>query len=469
MRPAFPFAWLMFTACTEGPESIHPDRPASVPGVVVESTESEMLPWIAASCEPQPENTLRFNCTVSIDPAGPVQIAFQRADGLGPVRTHKSGGSLAVHEVDLYFMNPETEYTWLASSSTTPEAHIEGDVVTGSPPAAAVVSGEVTGVSSADAFLLVSPCGGGGMPIVVDPSGALLWYEQLLEDTFIESVILTEDDTVMLLKGPEVLHQTWVGEVLFRVTPTARTHHDVYRRNGLNYVLFKEGVPLYGRTYTLDGFVVFDNEGTVLAEWHLADHFTPPDDPGLPVGGVVIDYSHANAIFVQEDGDILVSFRHLSAIFKVNGDLADPDFGEVIWRLVGDPDEMDLSSDFALTSTSGFSPDFVRQHNFHQNDDGRYLLFDNRFGEFARVSVLSLDEGARTANIEHTWDTGLTCSFQGSAWSTPVGNPVGACAQNRRAQEFDIAGYPLPLYSLTLSCDSGASTYIPRFIPMDLY
>jgi len=424
-------------------------------------------PTLSASCDVDEANALRARCEVEIDPPGAVQIHFEAADGSGPIRTRRGDAELGAHAIGLYFMKPERTYTWTASAVAFPEVSVSGEVVTGAPPEEAQIAGIASGVSTADAFLMLSPCRA-SLPIVVDAQGELLWYEEVT-DGKVESLIWTEDDTLMVEAGREVYHFTWMGDELFRVTPGTETlHHDLFRKNGLNYALFRERRDLHDRLYDLDGFYVFDDTGTVLGEWYLGDHFVPPDDPDLAPGLVVVDYSHANAIFVEDGAEVVLSFRHLSAVMKVNGDLADPDFGEVLWTLVGDPDETDLTSDFVLTSTSGFSADFLRQHNVHRLSDGRYVMFDNRLAQTARVSILTVDEGLGTANIDQTWDTLQTCSFQGSAWVTAAGNPVAHCAPSRNSQEFDVGGDPYGTYSLTVTCGQGLSTYVPRAIPLTL-
>ena len=454
------------TPKTPGPGDPKPEDTGTVPSTT--TTPVVPPPTLTAICTLDEVNALRARCTVEIDPPGPVQVAFQNADGLGGTRTHVSEESLTSHEVGLYFMTAESEIGWTASPVSFPEVSVSGTVVTGAVPADATLAVLSSGVSTADAFLMLSPCGG-GMPMVVDTSGAVLWYEEISERK-IESLVLTEDDTLMIEGGVEVFHFTWMGEELYRVVPGPETlHHDLFRKDGLNYALFKERLPLHGREYDLDGFYIFDDTGAVLYDWHLIDHIVPPDDPDLGDGNVVIDYSHSNGLFVDDDGDVFLSIRHLSTVLKINGDLADPDLGEVIWTLVGDPDEADVISDFTLSSSSGFSADFRRQHNAHLLSDGRLALFDNRVGETARASILTLDPAAGVANIDQTWDTQYSCSFQGSIWATQTGNPVAHCAPSRAAQEFDLGGGASPTYSLTLSCQGGLSTYIPRAIPLSLY
>ena len=55
-------------------------------------------------------------------------------------------------------------------------------------------------------------------------------------------------------------------------------------------------------------------EGEVLFEWDAADHV---DRAVEGTAGTNPDWAHVNSVEVMDDGDLLVSFRHLSAVLKV--------------------------------------------------------------------------------------------------------------------------------------------------------
>jgi len=374
----------------------------------------------------------------------------------------------------MYFMAPQTEYTWEASPVDLPSVLVEGTVTTGTPHEEAQLIASSTGSSSAEMFLTSSPCSG-GTAVVVDPNGTVLWYQDLSQQgvspSMVEVVQYTEDGTVLAISSEFVVEVDWTGATLQVLTPGfdqgTTIHHDVFRHQGHTFTLFQETLNLGGDTTYLDGFYVHDSEGSHVATWRLIDHFSPPIPP--EGHGGVVDYSHANSLFVQADGDILLSFRHLSAIAKVRGDWTAPDFGEILWRLSGDPDNDAFGSDFTLSS-SGSWPGFVHQHNAHLLDDGRISLFDNRkdLAQRSRVLVLDIDEKSGLAQIERDYELDQLCAFQGSAWPTHTGNPVATCAPEGAAIEFHVDDTSQPIYELNILCATGTNHFIPRFVPLPL-
>ena len=74
------------------------------------------------------------------------------------------------------------------------------------------------------------------------------------------------------------------------------------------------------------------------------------------------DYVHFNSMDIDQDGNLLVSCRHLDAILKISRE-----DGKLMWQLGGDKDE------FKLTKDQKFS----YQHSIVVAENGDYLIFDN--------------------------------------------------------------------------------------------
>jgi len=133
--------------------------------------------------------------------------------------------------------------------------------------------------------------------------------------------------------------------------------------------------------------------GRVLFEWHSLDH-VPLDESyrtaETPQGNV--DYFHLNSIGVDVDGNLLVSARHTSTVYKL-----DRRSGEVLWRLGG------KMSDFQLGAGARF--DF--QHDARGHADGTLTVFDNgatgpgamAVEPLSRPMRLMLDPAAMTATL----------------------------------------------------------------------
>jgi hypothetical protein len=137
------------------------------------------------------------------------------------------------------------------------------------------------------------------------------------------------------------------------------------------------------------GFVIqeFDAMHNLVFEWNSNDYIHPSqtyNQYGYNVNR--FDYCHGNSIEEDADGNLLVSFRHLNAVYKINHTT-----GAVIWQLGG------KTSDFDFVNDTGFSG----QHDIRLLPDGQYSLHDNgNMSPAPRKSrdlVFSLDTNAWTA------------------------------------------------------------------------
>ncbi|HEX5450479.1 MAG TPA: arylsulfotransferase family protein [Gaiellaceae bacterium] len=131
----------------------------------------------------------------------------------------------------------------------------------------------------------------------------------------------------------------------------------------------------------------------VLFEWHSLDHVPLSDSFRAGVtGDGTIDYFHLNSVGVAPDGDLIVSARHTSTIYKL-----DRRTGAVRWRLGG------KRSDFTLGDGAAFS----FQHDARMHADGTVTLFDNGatgpgaadVEPFTRPLRLRVDQSAMTVDV----------------------------------------------------------------------
>jgi len=131
----------------------------------------------------------------------------------------------------------------------------------------------------------------------------------------------------------------------------------------------------------------------VLFEWHSLDHVGIDESFRTDVtAGGNVDYFHLNSIAVDSDGDLLVSARHTSTVYKL-----DRRTGAVKWRLGG------KKNDFQLGPGAGFN----FQHDARAHPDGTLTLFDNGATSAGAQDVepasrplrLALDENAMTAQL----------------------------------------------------------------------
>jgi hypothetical protein len=131
--------------------------------------------------------------------------------------------------------------------------------------------------------------------------------------------------------------------------------------------------------------------GRLIWEWRSLDHVDIAETVSNELGSP-FDYFHINGIDVDGDGNLLVSARNTSALYKVHRRS-----GQVLWRLGG------RRSDFSM----GPGTQFGFQHDARLHENGRAIsLFDNgpRPDEGkpqSRAIVLSLDPRRRQVTLKH--------------------------------------------------------------------
>jgi hypothetical protein len=126
------------------------------------------------------------------------------------------------------------------------------------------------------------------------------------------------------------------------------------------------------------------------------------------------DYFHVNSIDVDLDGNLIVSARNTSGVYKI-----DRRSGAIVWRLGG------RSSDFAL----GSGAEFMYQHDARAHADGTLTLYDDGPGDVShqsRAIRLGLDAATRQAMLlqEFVHPTAIASAAMGNAQFLSNGNAV---------------------------------------------
>ncbi len=133
-----------------------------------------------------------------------------------------------------------------------------------------------------------------------------------------------------------------------------------------------------------------DLSKNVVFQWRSWDHFAFADvvDPGYPLTGPSLDYVHGNAIELDNDGNLLLSSRHMNEITKI-----DRQTGNILWRLGLNA----VNNEFTfLNDSRGFS----HQHDIRRLPNGHITLFDNGNylnPTYSRAVEYSLDESGKVA------------------------------------------------------------------------
>ncbi|MCD8341345.1 MAG: aryl-sulfate sulfotransferase [Clostridiales bacterium] len=118
------------------------------------------------------------------------------------------------------------------------------------------------------------------------------------------------------------------------------------------------------------------------------------------------DYMHFNSMYIDEDGNLLISCRNINSILKVSRET-----GELIWILGGSEDE------FGLTADQLFS----KQHSIIVTEDGSYMIFNNANDEVAAgtadsssVVRLRVDEDTMEVTEYEKVETGFYSNYMGA-------------------------------------------------------
>ncbi len=309
--------------------------------------------------------------------------------------------------------------------------------------------------------VLLTPAAGQGLrgPMLVDPTGALVWVRALSGP----ADLVAADAQVQSYQGRPVL--TWwegtvdargVGEGELVIADSA--YHEVARLRVdggpvdlHEFVLTAAGTALC-LTYQeitadltgiggapaapmYDGLVheVDVGTGRTLFTWRASEHIAvdesyqpiastvaspaaigaPTNVDSAPSGPLPFDYVHLNSVAEDGAGHLLVSARHTATVYRL-----DRATGQVAWRLGG------RRSDFTL----GAGARFWFQHDARRRSDGTLSVFDNGAGVTtqeprSRGLILRVDEQARTATVirELPQPQGFSAASQGSLRELPDG------------------------------------------------
>ncbi|ETN37206.1 uncharacterized protein HMPREF1541_08196 [Cyphellophora europaea CBS 101466] len=143
--------------------------------------------------------------------------------------------------------------------------------------------------------------------------------------------------------------------------------------------------------------------GEVIFEWHSLDHIALDESYVLPSSTEISgsgqeptspwDYFHINSIDKNDDGDYLISARHVSAVYKISGQ-----DGHIIWRLNG------AKSDFHLDNF-GFSFQHDARWISDSKDESVISVFNNGGNGFNQThphsdgKIIHIDHKTKVARV----------------------------------------------------------------------
>jgi hypothetical protein len=291
-------------------------------------------------------------------------------------------------------------------------------------------------------------------PMILDRDGGLVWFHPIA----ISSEQLSTDFRVQTLFGQPVL-TWWQG---YTSNGNGRGNGYIYNRSyqqqyvvhaagGLQMDLHEFFVTNSGQAYILavsplrlsgvsrpvmDGVIqeIDIRTGLVLLEWHALDHINLQESSqfGPHIPGHVADPYHLNSVGLDRDGNLIVSARNTSAVYKI-----DRNTGQILWRLAG------KKSTFKMGS--GTSTAF--QHDATVQPDGTITIFDDGAGPpvlhaFSRGIRVALDLTRKTATLVKEYDhsPNISSAFEGSTQRLPGGDVFLGWGQQPYFSETNASG-----------------------------
>jgi hypothetical protein len=167
--------------------------------------------------------------------------------------------------------------------------------------------------------------------------GTLFYNGKIPNDTFLAKAPF---------KGGAALEADWNGRVLWEVRHPNHHHDGRLLKNGNVLLLCAAELPdhvarkvLGGRPGTEekgkiwgDYLLEVTKNGRTIWEWRSWEHLDPAKDVITAVQDERSEWTHGNAVMELPDGNLLVSFRDISTIIKI-----DRRTGDIVWKMGAPP------------------------------------------------------------------------------------------------------------------------------------
>jgi hypothetical protein len=330
-------------------------------------------------------------------------------------------------------------------------------------PPTITVTAHAAGASPGD--LLLAPYSGPGQygPMILDESGALVWFKPLLPagtraaDLRVQSYagkqVLTWWQDPLITAGSRkagiVIADSAYRQVAvvragngyqpdlheFQITPRGTALITVY--DGIDCDLSALGGPADGAVADTLIQELDVETGLVRYEWHALEHVALSESYVAPRPGTrkePFDFFHVNSVDVTRSGDLLIDARNTWAAYDT-----DPRTGRVRWRLGG------RRSSFKL----GPGAVTAYQHDAREQPSGNITFFDNgatpKVHTQSRAIELALNTTSMTATLvrrdEHS--PGLVAGSQGNTQALAQGDWLVGWGESPYLSEFGPSGQVL--------------------------
>ncbi|MBW8839053.1 MAG: aryl-sulfate sulfotransferase [Gemmatimonadetes bacterium] len=426
-------AGMLLAACTTEPAGIALPKPPQIASAVAAADE---------------HNVLSAQVTVGVSDADSVAVRFNLRDEPTAVLTVTpavpvTGASVSVPVLGLI---PDRQYVFRAVAYGMGGATLGESLnfVTGALPTD--LPRFIAGGSNPAPGYVVFAAGRYGL--VIDNTGRVVWYRKFENGAGLNFMAQPTGRYVVRPPTTEVgdiepwLELDPLGDVTRTLTCAGnlqpRPHDLILQPDGSYWVLCDEtrtmdltqfgGVAAARVTGTIVQHVA--GSGTLLFQWSPFEHFEITDLEPAERTGADVNWTHGNALDLDLDGNIIVSFRSLSEVTKI-----DVHTGSVIWRMGG------RRNQFTFVDTE--MPAFAHQHGVRAYAPHGILLLDN-LGDPTEswAERFVVDEATRTARLTRSYGAipGAITQIGGSTQDLADGHTLVSFGTAGRVEEYDASG-----------------------------
>lgn len=212
--------------------------------------------------------------------------------------------------------------------------------------------------------------------------------------------------------------------------------HDIILLNNGHYLLLCEETNVVDMSKYVEGgktdAIIFSDvlvevdktTGSATWTWRAFNHVSPLDATDIiPLTDQAIRLTHINSMFEDNDGNIIVSFRHLDEVSKINKTT-----GEFVWRMGGTKCRNNQFTFVNDTDENGFVG-FSHQHTATITNTGTLLLYDNgvlKPQQYSRAVEYQVDfiNKVATKIWEYRYQPDKFSLSMGSTYRLPNGNTL---------------------------------------------
>jgi arylsulfate sulfotransferase len=258
---------------------------------------------------------------------------------------------------------------------------------------------------------------------MIDYKGDLRWYQKF-KNTGVKVAHFTQNKTILSILAPmdyptsygnEILELSLTGDTIFHLKKGEKDfrqtiHHEILLNARNQYVTLSANERVVdlrtvggkaADTVKGDGILVLDKSGKRIWNWSVFDALDPLKEKNILKEAK--DWMHANSLFIDTDGNYIISFYNNGQIWKVNAVNK-----KVMWKFGN-------GGDFGLPRNVMFD----QGHAVHRNSQQNLMLFDNGTSKKrSQVLIFSLNEVSKQASLQ--WRTqlpeGIFTDRMGSAY-----------------------------------------------------